>query len=111
MKLRKRLGSIALCMAMLLSLLPVTALADGGSDDVTSVAYKDAEGAEKTCNTYTPVADNTTDWNSGWYVVDGPVTLTGRVQVTGSVHLILKDGAELIADKGIGVTAGNSLTI
>lgn len=27
MKLRKRLGSIALCMAMLLSLLPATALA------------------------------------------------------------------------------------
>ena len=92
MKLRKRLGSIALCMAMLLSLLPVTALADGGSDSVTPVVYKTADGEQGTCQEYTPVAADTTAWGSGWYVVTGTVTLDDRVEVSDSVNLSLADG-------------------
>lgn len=110
-KTRTRFGSILLCMAMLLSLLPVTALADGGSDDVTPVVYLDVDRQQGTCEEYTLVAADTTAWPAGWYVVTGTVILTGRVQVSGSVHLILTDGAVLTAEKGISVTAGNSLTI
>ncbi len=39
------------------------------------------------------------------------MTINDRVTVTGNVHLILADDAELTASKGIQVASGNSLTI
>ena len=34
-------------------------------------------------------------WNSGWYVVNGDVTISARVDIVGEVNLILADGATL----------------
>ncbi len=49
--------------------------------------------------------------NGGWYVVDTSREISSRIKVQGDVHLILCDGVELTAVKGIRVTAGKSLTI
>ena len=47
-----------------------------------------------------------------WYVVSGnPVDISDRIDVTGTVNLILADGCQLNAQKGIHVPNGTSLTI
>jgi len=43
------------------------------------------------------------DLQSGWYVVEGDVTIAGRVQCRGDVHLVLMDGATLTVGSGIAV--------
>ena len=144
-KVGRKVVSVLLTLCMLLTMLPVSALAaDEGTVDTApaetnlaepvntgnsssdegetpvstlvagtedSVDYVDEDGQTQTCTEYTTVAAATTTWSNGWYVVTGTVTLDDRVEVSDSVNLILADGAELNATKGIGVTAGNSLTI
>ena len=65
----------------------------------------------KECRNYTVVDGSTTAWNSGWYVVNSPVTIDSRVSVSGEVHLILADGASLTANGGINVAENNSFTV
>lgn len=113
---RTRIGSILLTMAMLLSMLPVTAGAEGDE-----VPYLDENGNKTSTApdvTVTEINDeNASDeWSAeenseAWYVVSSSVTIEDRITVTGEVHLILADGCTLNAKKGISVTAGNSLTI
>ncbi len=50
-------------------------------------------------------------WDAGWYVVNGAVSISEPITVNGDVNLILADGCDLNAKKGIAVTTGNSLTI
>ncbi len=76
-------------------------------------AQKLVQENKETIETYTLLtADSVvTDWTAGWYVVEGTVNLPSRVNVTGEVHLILKNGCHLNANQGIQVETGNSLTI
>ena len=48
---------------------------------------------------------------SGWYYVSGEVTIDDRINVNGTVNLILTDGCDFLAEKGIRVTSGNTLNI
>jgi hypothetical protein len=48
---------------------------------------------------------------SGWWVVFGTVTNDTRIVVSGDVNLILVDGAELVAKKGVDVGADDRLAI
>ena len=59
------------------------------------------------------VEATSTAWNGAtkWYVVKDNITINDRITVTGDVHLILADGANLNAEKGIEVSDNNSLTI
>jgi len=66
--------------------------------------------------TVTPINSGTATLTSGWYVVEGTVNRSGTITVTGGVHLILADGANLtvtgsLTDAGINVSGENSLTI
>lgn len=65
--------------------------------------YLDAKGQEQTCLSAIAVAGGDTQWESGWYVVSGTVTLSQRLTVTGAVHLILADGCVLTVNGGIQV--------
>ena len=116
-----------LCLALLVGMLPVAALAEDNSpapandgiqllaDTATDISYIDANGVTQTCNSATVVIADDTTWdndnNAGWYVVNSNVTISERVTVIGKVHLILADGYTLNATKGITVTGSNSLTI
>ena len=51
------------------------------------------------------------DGEEHWYVVDGNVSIDGRIAVTGNVHLILMDDCLLSVEEGIRVASGDSLTI
>ena len=109
MKRTKR-GAFALLLTLCvtLGLLPALTPAASAADNVT---YLDANGAQQTAASATEVTAGSTAWNAGWYVVNSDVTITSRVTVTGDVHLILADGANLTASAGITVTGSNSLTI
>lgn len=116
--MKKRLFASLLCLALCLSLLPITALADGDG----GVAYIErgwdgnavTEQVE-TIDTYTLMDKNTVTWSEsttgGWYVARDNVTINQRVQVQGNVYLILTDGCTLTVNGGIQVAAGDSLTI
>ena len=61
------------------------------------------------CETYTIYAGQTA-LDSGWYVVTNAVTNDARIVVSGDVNLILADGAELVAKKGVNVAVANNTT-
>ena len=74
---------------------------NGSQVDYTSASTTD----------YTTVTDQTTGWKNGTYVVNSSVVVDSRITVSGTVNLILCDGASLNAKKGIQVNSGNTLNI
>ena len=59
----------------------------------------------------TTVANASTDvtWEADTYVVEGQVTINGKIELSGDVNLIIKDGAKLTANKIAG--GSNNLRI
>ena len=114
-----------LCLALLVGMLPVAALAEDNPPangevsllaDAASVKYLDENGREQTCVSATVVTESVTEWGASgsgehWYVVNSTLTIDGRIEVTGDVHLILADECSLTASQGINVAESNSLTI
>lgn len=49
--------------------------------------------------------------NETWYYVSGTVTNDNRIEVSGTVNLILEDGCNFTVSKGIRVASGNALNI
>ena len=123
----KRLTSWLLAAALVFALIPSAAIpsrAEVEPEPEQGVPYidrwwdettKSVKEAQKTSKKYTIVESSDAaegpTWLIGWYVVTENVEISGRITVSGSVSLILCDGAKLTADKGITVTEGNSLTI
>ena len=101
----KKLLSIVLALAMVITLMPAMNLVAYAADGVIyrSPIYTDssdvtqgvAEWEILTCTEYTEVTSEDTDWNDGWYVVSGDVTISGSVSVNGTVNLILADDSKL----------------
>ena len=101
-----------LCGAMLCAMLPSA----GFAESVDTSYYCDENGVR--CDIpqeMVVVEDETTSWNGeggeAWYVVNEDAEIDERVEVSGTVNLVLCDGATLTAEKGIHVTGENSLTI
>ena len=123
--MKKRILSLLTCLALCLTLLPVTTLA---ANTVSYIYYQWNETLsgpiDGTATTATEVTASDTAWDSnttgGWYVAQSDVTINQRVTVTGEVHLILADGCTLTVNGGIQVAdndndpsngSSNSLTI
>ena len=88
----------------------------------TPVRYLDADGKERFCTEYTVLEsviiedffDSDNKWYdlpAGWYVVEGNVTITPRVDTHGAVNLILTNGSHLTAEWGIDVKVGDTFTV
>ena len=86
------------------------------------VAYLDENGQTKYCTAYTVLTSETKesildyddkwyDLPAGWYVVDGDVTITPRLDTHGAVNLILTNGSHLTAEWGIDVKVGDTFTV
>ena len=97
----------------LTEILPVESLAQATAENAAGaeVPYLDEDGAPQSVPSATPVTDNDTAWDNGWYVAQDSITIHSRVTVSGDVRLILADGCELTIDGGIQVAHPNSLTI
>ena len=100
---------------------PLYITADGGKTAIPYISYN-ASGVsqgERTCEDYQLLTNSSATWydvndnDGGWYVVRGNVTLSANttLRVTGSVHLILCDGAKLTAGDGVYIKKGSSLSI
>lgn len=81
------------------------------TDKTGNVAYLDDQGEQQTKDDVTVLTTGDTATLTGWYVVRGTVTIAKRIEVSVEAHLILADGAALIAPYGIHVGPGNALTI
>ena len=104
--MKKKLGwilSLALCFALMVAATLVTASASA------SVSYIDANGDEQTCASATVVTESDTTWgddgNNGWYVVNGDVTISSRVNVTGDNSLTI---CAQSAGEGMGKLTANA---
>ncbi len=117
MRLYKRIASIALVLFMVVGLVPTMPVEVQAANGVSYVDYtwneetQTLSSTNKSIDTYTVVTSSTTEMSNGWYVVNGNVTVAKRITVTGTVHLILADGAHLTAKEGISVNEGNALYI
>ena len=61
---------------------------------VRATNYIDANGESASADA-TAITSSTTTLNTGWYVVEGTVSISSTVTVNGDVNLILADGAKL----------------
>ena len=88
----------------------------------TPVRYLDADGKERFCTEYTVLKsviiedffNSDSKWYdmpAGWYVVEGDVTITPRLDTYGAVNLILTDDCHLTVPWGINVKEGDTFTI
>ena len=64
-----------------------------------------------TAAAYLDVTDTTTTMSNSWYAVRGNLYISSRINITGTVNLILCDGATLTAPKGIHIPSGVTLNI
>ena len=77
-----------------------------------AISYVDENGTAQTPITeYTVINEDSSTLSGGWYVAAGNVTANSPLTVSGNVNIILCDGANLTATKGIRVEDGNALTI
>ena len=86
------------------------------------VAYLDENGQTKYCTKYSVLTSETKksildyddkwyDLPAGWYVVEGDVTITPRLDTHGAVNLILTNSSHLTAEWGIDVKVGDTFTV
>ena len=86
------------------------------------ITYLDKDGNQQVCTAYTVLTseikesildydDKWYDLPAGWYVVEGNVTITPRVDTHGAVNLILTNGSHLTAEWGIDVKVGDTFTV
>ena len=76
--MKKRLFASLLCLALCLGLLPGTAWANGdGGVEYIERGWDGSAVTEQveTIDTYTTITSNTIQWNNGWYVAQGEVTI------------------------------------
>lgn len=106
-KLLHKSFAFLLCLILVAGFLSAVAVQAEATD---AAYYLNAKGEQKYVVDYEMVSSTTTSLDNGWYVVQGTVEMTGKITVTGDVHLILTDFASLTVP-GIEVNSGNSLTI
>lgn len=66
---------------------------------------------EESCSGYHTVTSSTNTFNNGWYVLSSSQSFDDRIEVSGTVNLILCDGCTLEAKKGLALYYGNTLNI
>ena len=86
------------------------------------ITYLDKDGNQQVCTAYTVLTSETKesildyddkwyDLPAGWYVVEGNVTITPRLDTHGAVNLILTNGSHLTAEWGVNVKEGDTFTV
>ena len=82
---------------------------------VNPVFYVDANGDEQMANNVTIVTSKTTTMGAAgqtkWYSVNGNVSIDSRIELAGTVNLILTDDCRLDANYGMHLPAGNTLNV
>ncbi len=108
----KRVLAVLLSVALILTVPIIPVYATGDVSYISRVWNGSAvTESALTCTQYTSVTSGmSTDWNTGWYVVDSDVTINDRIEISGAVNLILCDGFTLTAPQGIHLTGDDKLS-
>ena len=113
--MRKKFVAIVACIAMMLTCFPAAGFAansvkyltwDQDQEKLIEAEYDgdyDVIFSDNATSTW-----GTDDGQDHWYVVKGKVKIPDTVRVKGHVHLILENGSELIAEKGVQIDNSNS---
>lgn len=109
---QKRFLGILLTLTMLVSLLPTFSITASAATETVSYIERSWDGSKVVSTTKTATAtvlesnDSNVRLDSGWFVVKGDVTISGRLDVFRNqiVNLILCDGATLTVRGGIDVS-------
>ena len=111
----KKILSIAICLALVMSYVPAISLNAFATD---GISYIDADGIEQIyTGEYTEITLESKTLEAGWYIVNKDITMetpsdySSNLIVSGDVHLILCDGSTLTLNSKFEVSTGNSLTI
>ena len=76
------------------------------------ITYLDKNGETQTAPSCSIIDEDAKSWTTGWYAVASDINFDERIEVAGSVNLILCNARSLTAERGIHVAgSGNSLTI
>lgn len=97
------LSLILICGAF--TALPVSA------EETASISYIDENGDTQSTDTYTAVTSGTTSMTNGFYAVTENVEIADRIEISGTVNLILCDGKTLTSNGGIHAAGDNVLNI
>lgn len=104
--MKKKALSLLLAVVMIVGMIPSVALT-AFAETANSVEYRYYDENLKAFDTRfrncTVITEDDDEWDEGWYVVYGEVTISDRVTVSEDVHLILADGCKLTCEKGIQV--------
>ena len=107
------LGATRRAAVLLLVMMLTTATA--WADNVTYFDPTDAVNPTKTAENPTVITSETTEIGTAdqttWYYVSGTFTNYNRIEVKGTVNIILVDGCEFTVSKGIRVASTNALNI
>ena len=101
--------------AVMLLLLAMLTASTAWADDVTYYDPTGASNPTKTATNPTAITDGTTSIGTAdtetWYYVSGTFTNNNRIEVLGTVNIILVDGCQFTASQGISVPSGSTLNI
>ncbi|MCR4584413.1 MAG: InlB B-repeat-containing protein [Lachnospiraceae bacterium] len=118
MKHKNRVLAFLMTFVMLISQFAGNAMtvhAEPDTGTVSNVKYLDDKGISQNCAKATAVTSGVTAWGvqneTTWYAVTASTECSSSITVTGTVHLILCDGATLTATRGIRVAETTSLFI
>lgn len=108
-----KLVAALLSLLMISSVLPFFPITASAAEGDVYYLYCDANGENwqtgtKVIDEYTLVTSDNTSWLSGWYVVQGDVTIKSSIAVNGDVHLILEDSCKFTVNGSI---SGGNLSI
>ncbi|MBR2831796.1 MAG: InlB B-repeat-containing protein [Oscillospiraceae bacterium] len=79
--------------------------------EAENVSYVNGKGEPQDDRTSRALKAQFVSLDSGWYFAEGSISYDARLEISGAVNIILKDGAKLSAPMGIHVPEGASLTI
>ncbi len=101
--MKRRIISIFLVILIVLSMFPVTVSA-------SDFSYVNENNEIKTAESCTAITQDSKNLSDGWYIVESDVTISSRLGISGTVNLIIADGATLTVS-GISLNIGNTLKI
>ena len=105
--MKKKIICILLTLVMLIGMTSISAFAEG-----SPVSYLDANGTLKTANNVTEIDTPQDTLSEGWYLLKGNMEFTNGLTLSGSVNLILADGAMINVTNSILLSDQNTdLTI
>ncbi len=104
--MKQRILSVLLAIVMVVSVLPVGAVPVAAAE----FSYVNENNTVETADNCMVITQDSRRLSSGWYIVDSDVTISSRLEIGGTVNLILADGATLNVS-GIRLHTGNTLKI